>query len=153
MNTALPSKLLAAQHQQIDQGLGGISERTAAPASLAASLKLLREHLYVEEEVLFPTLGKTGLAMAILVMRREHAQMWPLILRVEAACTAGVPVDNTQDDLRKLLQLLAAHNPKEEQTVYAAADRYDLAHPNAPLATAIAAARMPEDWAYPTAPH
>ncbi|MGH7119849.1 MAG: hemerythrin domain-containing protein [Acetobacteraceae bacterium] len=82
--------------------------------------------------------------MAVLVMRREHAQMSPLILSVEATCAAGASVDKTREDVRNFLELLATHNPKEEQTVYAAADRYDLAHPNATLAMAIAAAHMPE---------
>lgn len=150
MNTMLPSKLLAAQHRQIDQGLAGISDRTSTPTALATALKLLREHLYIEEEVVFPPFAKTGLAMAIRVMRREHGQMWPLIQRVEAACAAGTPVDSNGEDVRELLRLLATHNPKEEQTVYAAADRYDAAHPDAPLAAAIAAAHIPDGWTYPT---
>lgn len=153
MNMVLPGKLLAEQHRQIDQGLGSTTGGTGTPAALATSLKLLREHLYIEEEVIFPALGKTGLAMAVLVMRREHAEMWPLILSVEAACAAGTSVDNTREDVRALLKLLAAHNPKEEQTVYAAADRYDLAHPDASLASAIAAAHMPEGWVYPRPRH
>lgn len=150
MDAMLPSKLLAAQHREIDRGLAGISDQTGTPTALAATLRLLREHLYIEEEVVFPPFAKTGLAMAIRVMRREHAQMWPLIQSIEAACAAGTPVDNNRDDVRELLRLLASHNSKEEQTVYAAADRYDAAHPDAPLAAAIAVAHMPQGWTYPT---
>lgn len=153
MDTVHPSKLLVAQHQQIDQGLAGISDQAILPSALATTLKLLRAHLYIEEEVVFPPFAKTGLAMAIRVMRREHGQMWPLIQRVEAACAAGTLADNSREDVRELLRLLATHNPKEEQTIYAAADRYDVAHPDAPLAAAIAAAHMPDGWIYPTTSH
>ena len=45
------------------------------------------------------------------------------------------------------------HNPKEEQIVYAAADRYDPAYPDAPLIQAMAAAHVPEGWVCALAPH
>ena len=56
------------------------------------------------------------------------------------------------------MQLLKIHNVKEEEVVYAAADRYANAHPDAALANtsltqAIAAARMPEDWVCAMAPY
>ncbi|MEO8777574.1 MAG: hemerythrin domain-containing protein [Rhodanobacter sp.] len=153
MHTALPSSLLAVQHHQIDQGVAGIVDGRGDPQALAAALKLLREHLYVEEEALFPVLAKTGLAMPVFVMKREHGQMWPLILRLEAACAAGRDADTLRDDARQLLQQLKIHNPKEEQIVYAAADRYEPAHPDATLVEAMAAAHMPAGWVCALAPH
>ncbi len=153
MDTALPSSLLAVQHHQIDQGVAGIVDGTGGPQALAAALKLLREHLYVEEAALFPELAKTGLAMPVFVMKREHGQMWPLIRSLEAACAAGAAADTLHEDARQLLQQLKMHNPKEEQIVYAAADRYEPAHPDASLVQAMAAARMPEDWVCALAPH
>ncbi len=153
MDTALPSSLLAVQHQQIDQGVAGIVDGTGEPQALAAALRLLREHLYVEEEAVFPVLAKTGLAMPVFVMKREHGQMWPLIGRLEAACAACAAADTLREDARQLLQQLKMHNPKEEQIVYAAADRHEAAHPEAPLVQAMAAARMPEGWVCAMAPH
>ncbi|HEY3459830.1 MAG TPA: hypothetical protein VGL52_03315 [Casimicrobiaceae bacterium] len=44
------------------------------------NLALLRRHAYVEHEILLPPLMKAGLVMPVLVMKREHAQMWPLIV-------------------------------------------------------------------------
>lgn len=152
MDTTLPSKLLAVQHHQIDQGVQGIVDGSGAPAALAAALKLLRQHLYVEEAALFPPLAKGGLAMPVFVMQREHGQMWPLITGLEAACAAGTDRAALRTDADKLLMLLKMHNPKEEQIVYAAADRYEPAHPDAPLVAAMAAAHMPEGWACANAP-
>ena len=153
MDTTLPSRLLAVQHHQIDQGVAGIVDGTGKPQTLAASLKLLREHLYVEEEALFPVLAGIGLTMPVFVMKREHGQMWPLICGLEAACVAGADADSLHEDARQLLQQLKMHNPKEEQIVYAAADRYEPAHPDASLVEAMAAAHMPEGWACALAPH
>jgi regulator of cell morphogenesis and NO signaling len=152
MDTVLPSSLLAVQHHQIDQGVAGIVDGGGEPQALAVALKLLREHLHMEEEALFPALAMSGLTMPVFVMKREHGQMWPLIRRLEAACAAGAGADTLRDDARQLLQQLKMHNPKEEQIVYAAADRYERSHPEASLVQAMAAARMPEDWVCALAP-
>lgn len=153
MDTALPSNLLAVQHRQIDEGISGIVEGTGEPQALAAALQLLREHVYLEEAVLFPPLAKEGLTMPVFVMKREHGEMWPLIVKLEAACVAGASADEMRDDAVWLMRRLKVHNPKEEQIVYAAADRYEPAHPDAPLLPAMAAAHMPDGWTYATAPH
>ena len=153
MDTELLSRLLAAQHRQIDQGVEGIVDGTGEPPALVAALKLLREHVYAEETALFPPLAKTGLTMPVFVMQREHGQMWPLILRLEAACAAGAAADDLREDARQLLQQLKMHNPKEEQIVYTAADRYASTSADTPLVQAMATVRMPEGWACAMAPH
>ena len=104
MDTALPSSLLAVQHHQIDQGVAGIVDGAGEPQALAAALKLLREHRYVEEAALFPVLAKTGLAMPVFVMKREHGQMWPLICRLQDVCAAGAGAGALHEDARQLLQ-------------------------------------------------
>ncbi len=119
---------------------------------MLAALKLLRQHVYVEEHALFPPLAETGLAMPIFVMNREHGLMWPLIRDLEAACEAGAAADTLREDARNLMQLLKIHNVKEVEVIYAAADRYANANPDAALAQAVAAARMPEDWVCAMAP-
>ena len=152
LNTELLSRLLAAQHQQIDQGVEGIVAGAGATPALKSALKLLREHVYMEEAALFPPLVKAGLAMPVFVMQREHGQMWPLI-RLEAACAARAAADDLCEDARQLLQQLKIHNPKEEQIVYAAADRYASTRTDPPLAQTLAAARMPAGWVCAMAPH
>ena len=89
MDTTLPSKLLEVQHHQIDQGIEGIVDSTGEPLALAAALALLREHVYLEEAILFPPLAKTGLTMPVSVMQREHGEIWPMIRSLEVACAAG----------------------------------------------------------------
>ena len=152
MDATTPSKLLAVQHQHIDQGVEGIVSGTGDAAALVAALRLLRQHLYIEEAALFPPLETSGLTMPVFVMKREHGQMWPLIVRLEAACTAGAGAETLRADCATLLQLLNMHNPKEEQIVYTAADRYEPAHPGESLVAAMAAAKMPDGWVCAMAP-
>jgi iron-sulfur cluster repair protein YtfE (RIC family) len=152
MDTDIVSRLLAAQHRHIDQGVEGIVDGTGGLPALAAALRLLREHVYAEETALFPPLAEAGLAMPVFVMQREHGQMWPLIQSLEAACAAGAAADDLREDARQLLQQLKMHNPKEERIVYTAADRHEPSAAATPLVDAMAAARMPEGWACAMAP-
>jgi hypothetical protein len=52
-----------------------------------------------------------------------------------------------------LLRLLQRHNPKEEQILYAAADRLDAERADGWLARALEAGRMPDGWTCPPIPH
>ena len=152
MDATTPSKLLAVQHQHIDQGVAGIVGGGNDTSALAAALRLLRAHLYIEEAALFPPLETTGLTRPVFVMKREHGQMWPLIARLDGACVSGASADDLRADCATLLQLLNMHNPKEEQIVYTAADRYEPAHPGESLVAAMAAAKMPDGWVCAMAP-
>lgn len=152
MGTASPSQLLEDQHRRIDQGIQEVLGGTESLARLSESLALLCLHLYTEEEVLFPPLEASGLTMPVFVMRREHGQMWPLLQDLAAACKSEAPVDALQGDCRELLQLLQIHNPKEEQILYAAADRLAAGPDHGSLAEALEAARLPDGWACAMAP-
>ncbi|MBS0316047.1 MAG: hemerythrin domain-containing protein [Proteobacteria bacterium] len=152
METASPSRLLEDQHRRIDQGLQDIIDGAGSLARLSESLALLCLHLYAEEEILFPPLEASGLTMPVFVMKREHGQMWPLVQDLTAACGSAGPVDTLQNDCRELLQLLQIHNPKEEQILYAAADRLAADPDHGSLAQALEAARLPHGWACAMAP-
>ncbi len=149
MATVPLSATLASQHRQIDDGVQGIIDGHGSLDNLAATMDLLRRHLYLEEALLFPPLMKAGLAMPVFVMKREHGQMWPLLTSLSTACAAATPVAELHEPARQLFQLLQIHNTKEEQIVYAAADRLD----DAALAAAIGHANAPEGWVCATAPH
>lgn len=149
MDTVPLSTTLADQHRQIDHGVQGIVDGHGGLGALAASLALLRRHLYLEEAYLFPPLVKAGLAMPVFVMKREHGQMWPLLVSLSAACGTATPVAALHEPARQLFQLLRMHNTKEEQIVYTAADRLH----DAALAETIGQARAPDGWACATAPH
>lgn len=139
MSAPTASALLRKQHEAIDVGVQGAMGGSGNPQELQRSLDLLRQHLHLEETVLFPALeGSVGLS--IMVMEREHGLMWPLMQALTKACREGAPLEAMEDDLDELFQLLQVHNPKEEQILYSVADEH------AGLADALAAARLPEGW-------
>ncbi|MGH8110706.1 MAG: hemerythrin domain-containing protein [Rhodanobacteraceae bacterium] len=146
MDALLPSRVLAVQHRRIDEGVRGIAESGGQVAALADALDLLRLHLYLEEQVLFPPLVKSGLAMPVFVMKREHGEMWPLMETLVAACAAQASVESIHDTCRRLFQLLQIHNPKEEQIVYTAADRLAAQPAGASLAKALDVTKVPDGW-------
>ena len=148
MEPTCPSAWLEAQHRQIDDGLKAALRGSVRGEVLADALRLLQEHIHLEEAVLFPPLERAGLTMPIFVMQREHGQMWPLIETLAAAGGEG----EVQDAGRELFQMLQIHNPKEEQILYKAADQVDEAGNDGALLRALQAARMPEGWACAMAP-
>ncbi|MBS0405465.1 MAG: hemerythrin domain-containing protein [Proteobacteria bacterium] len=148
MSPNQPSALLEQQHRRIDDGIEAALQGAAPRAVLVEALQRLREHIHLEEAVLFPPLERAGLTMPIFVMQREHGQMWPLIETLAAAGGEG----EVQDAGRELFQMLQIHNPKEEQILYKAADQVDEARNDGALLRALQAARMPEGWACAMAP-
>lgn len=146
MDALLPSRILAIQHRRIDEGVHGIVDADGDVAALGNAIDLLRLHLYIEEQVLFPPLVNAGLAMPVFVMKREHGEMWPLMQTLAAACAAQASAESLHDTARRLFQLLQIHNPKEEQIVYTAADRLAARPAGASLAAALEAAKLPDGW-------
>ena len=146
MENVSPRQLLEDEHRRIDKGLEGIVEGTGSARELVESLALLRRHVYVEHEILFPPLTKAGLVMPVLVMKREHAQMWPIIDSLASACRSGSAFETLRASCGELLRLLQRHNPKEEQILYAAADRLDAERADRSLTRALEAGTMPEGW-------
>lgn len=151
MDATSPGQRLTAEHRQIDAGIAPLLGDGGEAPALQAALALLRRHIHAEETVLFPPLAQQGLAMPVFVMKREHGLMWPLIVQLEAACTAGAEPATLREPCRQLFQLLQMHNGKEEQIVYGAADRLPPAAAT-PLGDALAAARLPVDWRCELAP-
>lgn len=151
MSSASPSQRLEAQHRRIDRGIEGVLDRTAALSDLADSLTLLRLHVYIEEAILFPPLEENGLSMPVYVMKYEHGEMWPLIEALSQACASQKSVDMVRGRCRRLFQILQVHNPKEEEVVYAAADRLTDEQGDGALVRAIEAAELPEGWFCATA--
>lgn len=151
--SAIPSELMTGQHRRIDHGIHGIVDGSGQLEALAASLALLRLHVYVEEELLFPPLAAAGLTMPVFVMKREHGQMWPLLETLATGCASSAPVESLREPARQLFQLLQMHNPKEEQIVYTAADRLVVGASDGTLAARLDAVHVPDDWICAMAPH
>lgn len=151
MENARPSQLLESQHRRIDTGLESIVAGTGPLTGLADSLALLRHHIYVEHEILFPPLEDAGRVMPVLVMKREHGQMRPLIDRLVSGCESGSAAQTLRAPCRDLLLLLQKHDPKEERIRYTSADPLEPELAEGSLTKALATGRMPEGLACPTA--
>lgn len=117
--------VLEREHREIDEVIERIVGTDAFTAAerepLIRAMRLLRRHIYAEEELLFPSLREAGMFGPIMVMLREHAQMWvtldALQHRLDTAADDAVPVS-----CGKLLAQLQAHNGKEEAILYPQAD-------------------------------
>lgn len=153
MDAVSPSQLLANQHQKIDAGLQGILTGNGQVSGLAEALTLLRLHLYVEEQILFPALAKTSAVMAIIAMKREHGQMWPHIEALRATCRSANPAAALHATCNTLFTLLQVHNPKEEKIIYTAADRFAAETGGTSLIRGLQSAEVPDGWVCEKAPH
>lgn len=149
--------LLTEQHRAIDAGIEPVLIGQGSREQLQNALELLRLHLFLEEEILFPLLEQHGITMPIFVMKREHGLMWPLLQELTHACQNGAELVTLAGPCEELFRLLQMHNHKEEQIVYTAAD--DIAARGAEeslWATLEATVHVPDDWvcamAPPTAP-
>lgn len=149
MSSVLPGQLLKAQHRRIDTGIEGVLGGDNDLLPLREALTLLRRHVYLEEQFLFPPLASSGLGMPVFVMKREHGQMWPLMERLQMACDAGASAGTLGNDCRSLVQLLQIHNPKEEAVIYSAADQLA----DASLVENLDRAQPPAGWSCELAPH
>ncbi|NME89455.1 hemerythrin domain-containing protein [Corynebacterium stationis] len=91
-----------AEHHDIDAGIEQYLADTAAPdprqraVPLQNAMAALRSHIYLEEEIVFPHLPKGALMMPLIVMRKEHGEIWQ---RMDA--------DLTDQEQEKVLKLLA----------------------------------------------
>lgn len=116
--------------QQDHVVIDGIAERAVAAAQAAdwpalaregaEFLRRLRQHIEVEEQVLFPAFEeRTGMVEAgpSKVMRIEHEQMRPILEQMEAAVAARDGA-GYQRSSKALLDILLPHNQKEEQMMY-----------------------------------
>ena len=141
---------LEREHREID---AGIEAFTAAPRSpggrdprpLKEAIRALRRHIYLEEEFLFPPLSEAGLMAPVLVMLREHGQMWTTLGALEADLDAGAG-DSALVLCRRLTVQLLHHNLKEEKILYTQADGVLTAPATERLRALIDSGDLPEGW-------
>ena len=132
---------LEREHHEIDAGIekytASVGE-TADVEALAGALAALRRHIYLEEEFVFPSLRAAGMLGPILVMLREHGELWTLMDQLEQDATLAV--------CARLTARLDAHNTKEEPIVYPQMDAV-LSEPAAlELRRFLDSGSMPEGW-------
>ena len=110
---------LEREHHEIDDGIAAFTADPGAREPLARAVRALRRHIYLEEEFLFPALREAGLMAPVLVMLREHGEMWTVLDALD-----GAPDGDAALGLCKRLTVqLLHHNLKEEKILYPELDR------------------------------
>jgi hemerythrin-like domain-containing protein len=137
---------LEREHHEIDAGLEAFAAGSGGNEPLHNALEALRRHIYLEETMLFPSLREAGLFAPVMVMIREHGEMWHVMDRLGEAVEAGGADATTKDLLGELNGLIEAHNMKEEQILYPSADKVLNADAARELSEFLESGRMPMDW-------
>jgi iron-sulfur cluster repair protein YtfE (RIC family) len=113
------SAFLEHDHREIDAPIEAFADGAGNDrGALAGAVRALRRHIYLEEELLFPPLRRAGLMGPVLVMLREHGQMWPTLDTLDQLLEAKAPDTALGNACRELLVQLQSHNPKEERILY-----------------------------------
>ncbi|QGF24708.1 hemerythrin domain-containing protein [Raineyella fluvialis] len=110
--------ILEAEHQLIDEDIERFASGSISVEEFRRSMDLLRRHIYVEEAMMFPQLREAGLMMPIMVMEREHGEIWGLLDALDAEIADDSASTDVSKNLEALTTLLASHNAKEEPIVY-----------------------------------
>lgn len=138
------------EHHEIDEGIERFSLDELSGEERADSLKraidALRRHIFLEEEFLFPPM-KADLAIPMMVMLREHGEIWRSLEEIEAKLAQGVASEPVlRDACQELLLQLDRHNSKEEPIFYGAADETLSDAQTAVLQDLLRTGEMPEGW-------
>lgn len=144
------AEALEKEHQDIDAGIAvfttGLAGGRPPVDTMINALTAHRRHIYLEEAMLFPPLRAGGLFAAILVMLREHGQMWQLMDELQPLVEAGGTDPRVPELCERFVALIAAHNLKEEATIYSKADEVLTAPASEELRAFMATGTMPEGW-------
>ena len=140
---------LEREHHEIDAGieafLDGLSHGEPRTVELSRAVDALRRHIYLEEEFLFPPLRAAGLLPPVLVMLREHGEIWRVLDALEADDATTSP-DDAREHCDELLTLLTEHNAKEEPIIYPHADADLPTESSAELRAFLEAGSTPDGW-------
>ena len=144
------SLALEREHREIDDAIKGCTAAPSASPEAITALKRavaeLRWHIYVEEELLFPPLRAAGMTGPVLVMLREHGQMWPILDALEQSLQDEVDHVAVRTAGRQMLILLQHHNPKEERILYPQVDHVLGADASGAIREFLTGGQVPADW-------
>ncbi len=159
---------LLREHHEIDEGIETFASRAGAEdhlndaaitlvewvQPLTDAMRALRRHIYLEEVIVFPKIRMGALMMAVMVMIREHGEIWRAMDDLDAqlaAVTAAQSISTAERALltegcHTVLSLLDNHNMKEEPVIYPHLDT-DLDRDTEQLLTSfIEGGELPEGW-------
>lgn len=142
---------LVVEHHSIDDRLAefvaGLDEGSVRAESFRASARELRHHIYVEEAHLFPPLRAVGMIPPVLVMLREHGELWDVLEAVDRLLADDQPdIPSLRRECDRLTGLLEEHNMKEEQILYPAADETLATEDLEQVATSLVDGDLPDGW-------
>jgi hemerythrin superfamily protein len=119
----LPSQLLSDDHRELDQRFEEFqttpSSQTGRRHELFDQFATdLRRHIEVEERLLFPVFGEGDPSRRLVVdlMLDEHRRIEGVLQSIHLRLDAGPA--STEDLELELLDVLWAHNAREEESVY-----------------------------------
>ena len=138
--------VLEREHHEIDAGIEAFLSDPRATGRLTTAFTALRRHIYLEEEYLFPPLRSAGVMAPVLVMLREHGELWAELDEIDRLLGDGAGVAQVTDQLHRLLDALDRHNAKEEPIVYAAADQRLDAETAAEINQLVETSTLPAGW-------
>lgn len=134
-------------HHRIDEEFArfadSLTTATVNRDAFDAAAAGLRHHIYVEESLHFPILRAAGLMAPVLVMLREHGEIWDLLDATASALDQGAAVG---DLWSRLASVLEQHNMKEERILYPAGDQQISPADTDLIRTTLADGETPADW-------
>lgn len=144
------AEALEREHVDIDAGIekftAGLKDGEPPIEDMLAALTALRRHIYLEEAILFPPMRASGMFAAVMVMLREHGEMWQTMDELEPLVRGGATDAQVPELVSTLMTLIAAHNAKEEQIIYPQADSVLNGPSTAELREFLASGTMPAGW-------
>lgn len=151
MEIELPAAALEQEHREIDEAVAAFLRQPADEGrrrGLTSAVHDLRHHIYVEEEFLFPLLStrEQALTAPVLVMLREHAQIWTTLDALDRALDPDAGDGVAADLCRELTTRLLHHNLMEERVLYPRADTDLNDAAVAKLRVLLEATELPEGW-------
>lgn len=141
--------VLEQDHRRIDRHFATFAAKLAGgrvdSEQFEAGASGLRRHIWVEEEIHFPPLREAGLMGPIMVMLREHGEIWDLLDAIDEQLASGADASAILPVWEQVAAILEAHNLKEERILYPSGDQVI----DAATASDILAALetdLPEGW-------
>lgn len=126
MDDSTLTALMEREHHEVDEAIAdfvqGLREGDVRHDDLGRATSLLQRHIYIEEALIFPPLRAKGMLAPVLVMEREHGQIWRTLDAVNLEVGSGTAADSVPDRCQQLLHELEVHNGKEEPIIYPQAD-------------------------------
>ena len=145
------SVVLKREHHEIDSAIAAFIENLdggcVQAEPLSAAVEALRRHIYLEETILFPPIREAGMVMPIVVMMREHGELWRTMGALTDLIADRADSEQLRDTCHRLLGQLEQHNSKEEPIIYPHVDCDLPALVSAELARFIETGRIPDGWA------